>query len=318
MIAPEEVVPRQRLPRRKLSRGLIAAVVALDLAIAIGVGFWVYFDERRFGAPTAPLELRARAETCAPDRCEEVSSKVMLTWAAPAYGGDVRRYTISRDGGEIGETDGPERRFVDRFVAPGEQPRYRVRAVGDEGTGPASVGVSTAVPLPPLRAATIDGGFDVEVVMRQVDGLDSYLGVEHPSAGDEVEEDWVFYSLCDADGCDVWLDEAELTREGATLTGTSPETARCSGEEVRSRETIDVEIVAAKVVSEEWHASSIEGRIETSFDCGSRTNPRRVDVHRPARNVIRSTIEIAGDRTTLLLYARPRGGRLPLVRGVGE
>jgi hypothetical protein len=69
--------------RPKPTRRAVAFVVAIDLAIATGVGFGVYFATRRFGPPTPPRNVEATAAVCVPEECSEVSATVSLSWAPP-------------------------------------------------------------------------------------------------------------------------------------------------------------------------------------------------------------------------------------------
>jgi hypothetical protein len=262
-------------PPHGRARGLIALIVVLDVLIGVGTGFAVYFSEREYGPPTAPLEVVARAATCVPEACDRISSSVTVRWSPPVAGGEVLRYVIFRDGEEFDRVDADTRRFVDDAVRPGERRRYEVQAIGAEGRGPRSNEVTAEVPLPAKDAARLSGEYEVELTFTRIDLLSRYEGVRNPSAGDTTTQDWVLIANClaTAGACDVRLGGGGSLqlRDGGVYAGEAPTQARCAGGSVRSTTSYELRITDVAMVDGIFAVTGFEGTSEVAFTCGDGT-----------------------------------------------
>ena len=255
--------------RPKPTRRAVAFVVALDLAIATGVGFGVYFATRRFGPPTSPRGLAASATVCVPKECTEVTPSVSLTWEPPLAGGDVNRYVILRDEEEVGRLGPGSTEFTDPEVSIGQRYDYEVFAIGDEGQGRHSV-VVVRTPIPPIEHAHFAGFYGIELVFRQIDLLSRFEGVPNPAVGDRTVQEWDILSVCTPfkGACNITLFGWELIRHGRVYEGSLPSTATCGGKSVEGRQTITLRVTDADVVGRVLTVSTFMGTSEVTFTCG--------------------------------------------------
>jgi len=260
--------------RTRTSRRVIALIVAIDLAIATSVGFAVYLANRRAGAPTAPRDFRLAATTCVPDECDIISASVALSWSPPAAGGPVTSYLVFRDGRQVEELGSGELGYVDRDVVAGEKRSYSIQAVGDEGSGPMSLPLTTRLPLPPLSSARLSGTYRVELTVLRVDLLSRYEGIRNPSAGDSATQEWSLRANCletqGACAVRVGFGGNLLSRRGGiTYIGQIPAQAGCGPETVHSTTTLTLRVADAAMADGVFMATTFEGRSETDFQCGS-------------------------------------------------
>jgi hypothetical protein len=245
-------------------------VVALDLAIATGVGFGVYFATRRFGPPTPPRNVEASAAVCVPKRCSEISPTVSLSWAPPLAGGDVTTYVVLRGDVEVGRLGPASTEFTDPEVEIGQRYRYEVFAIGDEGRGRPSPVVAVRTPIPPIEHAHFAGFYGIELVFRQIDLLSRFEGVPDPAVGDRTFQEWDILPACGPfqGACNVTLFGWELARQGRSYKGSLPSTASCGGEGVEGQQTVTLRVTDAVVVGRVLTVSTFTGTSEVSFPCG--------------------------------------------------
>jgi hypothetical protein len=267
-VQPELSQPKPSRP--KPSRKVVALVVALDLAIATGVGFGVYFATRRFGPPTSPRSVRASATVCVPKECTEVTPSVSITWAPPLAGGVVNTYVIIRDGEEVARPGSGATEFSDPDVAIGRRYVYEMFAIGDEGRGRRSVPVTVRTPIPSIEHAHFAGFYGIELVFRQIDLLSRFEGVRDPAVGDRAFQEWDIVPVCAPfkGACNVALVGFELVRHGRVYRGSLPSDARCGGEEVEGRQTVTLRVTDAEVVGRVLFVSAFKGTSEVTFRCG--------------------------------------------------
>lgn len=254
--------------RPKPSRRAVAFVVALDLAIATGVGFGVYFATRRFGPPTSPRSLAASATVCVPKECTEVTPSVSLTWEPPLAGGDVNRYVILRDEEEVGRLGPGSIGFTDPDVSIGQRYDYEVFAIGDEGQGRHSV-VVVRTPIPPIEHAHFAGFYGIELVFRQIDLVSRFEGVPNPAVGDRTFQEWDILPVCTPfeGACNITLFGWELVRHGRVYEGSLPSTATCGGERVEGRRIVTLRVTDADVMGRVLTVSTFTGMSEVTFSC---------------------------------------------------
>lgn len=256
--------------RAKPSRRAAAFVVAIDLALATGVGFGVYFAARRFGPPTPPRNVEASAALCVPEKCREITASVSLSWMRPLAGGEVSRYVVLRGGEEVGRFEPDATEFADPDVDIGTRYDYEVFAIGDEGRGRPSPVVSVRTPLPSIEHAHFGGFYGVRLVFRQIDLLDRFEGVPNPAVGDRTFQEWNVLPGCTAfqGACNATLFGWELVRDGREYTGTLPSDASCGHERVESTQTVTLHVKKAKVVGRVLTVLTFTGVSQVDFPCG--------------------------------------------------
>lgn len=256
--------------RPKPTRRAVAFVVAIDLAIATGVGFGVYFTTRRFGPPTPPRNVEATAAVCVPEECREVSATVSLSWAPPIAGGEVTTYVVLRGREEVARLGPASAEFTDPDVDIGQRYHYEVFAIGEEGRGRPAPTVSVRTPVPSIEHAHFGGFYGIELVFRQIGLLSRFEGVPDPAVGDRTSQEWDIVSVCAPlqGACNVTLFGWELDRRGRVYKGTIPSTAFCGGRRVEGRQTVTLRVTDAAVVGRVLFVSTFEGMSEVSFPCG--------------------------------------------------
>lgn len=256
--------------RPKPTRRAVAFVVAIDLAIATGVGFGVYFTTRGFGPPTPPRNVEATAAVCVPEECREVSATVSLSWAPPIAGGEVTTYVVLRGREEVARLGPASAEFTDPDVDIGQRYHYEVFAIGEEGRGRPAPTVSVRTPVPSIEHAHFAGFYGIELVFRQIGLLSRFEGVPDPAVGDRTSQEWDIVSVCAPlqGACNVTLFGWELDRRGRVYKGTIPSTAFCGGRRVEGRQTVTLRVTDAAVVGRVLFVSTFEGMSEVSFPCG--------------------------------------------------
>ena len=256
--------------RPKPTRRAVALVVALDLAIATGVGFGVYFATRRFGPPTPPRNVEATAAVCVPEECREVTATVSLSWAPPIAGGEVITYVVLRDQEEVARLGPASAEFTDPDVDIGRRYDYEVFAIGDEGRGRPAATVSVRTPVPSIEHAHFAGFYGVDLVFRQIGLLSRFEGVPDPAVGDRTFQEWDIVSVCAPfqGACNVTLFGWELERRGRVYKGTLPGRAFCGDRRVEGRQTVTLRVTDAAVVGRVLFVSTFEGVSEVDFPCG--------------------------------------------------
>ena len=256
--------------RPKPTKRAVAFVVAIDLAIATGVGFGVYFATRRFGPPTPPRNVEATAAVCVPEECSEVSATVSLSWAPPIAGGEVTTYVVLRGREEVARLGPASAEFTDPDVDIGQRYHYEVLAIGEEGRGRPAPTVSVRTPVPSIEHAHFAGFYGIELVFRQIGLLSRFEGVPDPAVGDRTFQEWDIVSVCAPfqGACNVTLFGWELDRRGRMYKGTLPSTGFCGGRRVEGRQTVTLRVTDAAVVGRVLFVSTFEGMSEVSFPCG--------------------------------------------------
>lgn len=256
--------------RPKPTRRAVAFVVAIDLAIATGVGFGVYFATRRFGPPTPPRNVEATAAVCVPEECREVSATVSLSWAPPIAGGEVTTYVVLRGREEVARLGPASAEFTDPDVDIGQRYHYEVFAIGEEGRGRPAPTVSVRTPVPSIEHAHFAGFYGIELVFRQIGLLSRFEGVPDPAVGDRTFQEWDIVSVCAPlqGACNVTLFGWELDRRGRVYKGAIPSTAFCGGRRVEGRQTVTLRVTDAALVGRVLFVSTFEGMSEVSFPCG--------------------------------------------------
>lgn len=224
---------------------------------------------------SAPQATTAAEEPPAPEppssfTAEAAPFEVVLTWELPTE--DVQRFELFRDGAPLATRSGSASSYTDDDVVPGQVYDYQIAAATDELVT-TRVNVSTETPVPPLRAARLEGTFNIATRFTSKTGYGDYT---RPNFG------WRFVPRCKEGPCDVaWRDiheprfRARLERRGARYSGryTGVFTIECEGN--RSTSTVDLElsVVAGAAIDGEWLATRVRGTIDQSeveqFGCRS-------------------------------------------------
>jgi hypothetical protein len=209
----------------------------------------------------APTEIQPPTAFTA-ERAEAFS--VDLSWAAPTGEPAAERFTVFRDGTFVAAVSGTQLAYTDDGVSPGRTYDYEVVArAGELVSEPATTEATT--PTPPLRAARLEGVFNVRTKVVSSSGYSRLGGA--PVYG------WRFRPRCPAGPCDVrWRDlqrafiRAVLDRRGGRYRGTYTGffNAFCSGSKTTSTVTIDLKVTRARAVEGEWRATRLEGTLEQS------------------------------------------------------
>jgi hypothetical protein len=221
------------------------------------------------GPAQSPTDLRA----------EPTAFAVRLNWTAPAEGPEIERYALYRDGAWLTFLSGSETEYSDDGVLPGKEYSYAIEArAGKTASGRTSVSVET--PVPSLRAARLEGFFNVRTRITSQSGYGDY---DAPTFG------WSFTPSCREGACDVrWRDlhtkriHGKLARHGARYRGsyTGDFYMECSGAQATTSLEIDLKVVKARVVDDEWRATRVVGTIDQSeaAQLGCRSSEARLAV----------------------------------------
>ncbi len=222
------------------------------------------------GPPDAPTDVTAKARACAPPKCDTVHGEVEVAWSAS--GGDPTKYTISRDGFQVGTTEGDQTGFIDEDAGLGEKVSYTVTATNAEGTSSESAAGTVKIPVPPLTAAQLSGTYRVVETVTRATFLGRFEGIDSPTPGDTTTSTWTFSPTCHSNegACPtkIFGDNPPLKPKGRVYTGSpNQEKARCnSGSAVPTDNDYRLVITKAKVTST-WTVSAFTGTYSVSFTC---------------------------------------------------
>lgn len=246
--------------RKTVSIALVGA--ALTASGCMGGGG----DEAATTSAAPPATSTAEEEPPAPLPPSDFAAdatpfEVVLTWEPPPA--DVQRFELFRDGASLAIVTGSTTSFTDEDVTPGQAYAYQIAAqAGEQVTERVNADVVT--PVPPLRAARLDGTFDIATRFTSKVG---YGGYSRPSFG------WRFVPRCRTGPCAVLLRDihdtrirAQLARRGPRYVGTyrGPFTIACEGNPSTSTVDVALRVVAAGAIDGEWLATRVRGTIEQS------------------------------------------------------
>ena len=263
---PPAPTPVSRKPSsaRLLLKGLLGAIVASGVAVAVAL--W-------FAQPDIPAEPTLATPSAAPDRLRAVEGLTVTqqgtwtadpgTWRLSVTWGSVEgatSYVISRDGRRIDETDATE--YVDDTVTPEGRYRYEVVAVGTgrSRSKPARVRFRTE-PLP-SAAARVQGRWLLRLKVQSSSIFTS---------GGRILI--VFTPNCREGPCPVgWeFEDAPNTgtarNAGARYEGSGVGgflTLDCHGGTVSSTVTLEFRVMKAHTVRKAWRATEISGTLTES------------------------------------------------------
>lgn len=194
----------------------------------------------------------------------------MLTWELPAE--EVERFELFRDGASLATQSGSATSYTDEDVVPGQAYDYQIASASDDLVT-ARVNANTTTAVPPLRAARLDGTFNITTRFTSKVGYGDYA---RPNFG------WRFELRCPEGPCNVaWRGihnrrvRGRLERRGARYSGTyiGPFTIACEGNPSTSTVDLTLKVVAAAAIDGEWLATRVRGTIEQTetaqFGCRS-------------------------------------------------
>ncbi|MGH2572844.1 MAG: fibronectin type III domain-containing protein [Actinomycetota bacterium] len=187
---------------------------------------------------------------------------VELSWTQPPGGGQIVGYSVYRNGDLAGRATPPATTFTDDEVDPGKDYTYELAATG-VGIVSERASVTVKTKVPPLRAARVEGTFDVRA--KQVSQFGYIEDFEPFTLG------WRFRPKCDSGPCDiVWSDvlfrsfRATLDRKGLNYSGS--DSGRWTGQcgtvtNLTATMTIEFRVVKARGRGGEWRATRLVGTL---------------------------------------------------------
>lgn len=202
----------------------------------------------------APAALKAKAG----------GFSVTLTWSQPSAGTPVESYEIYRDGDLVATVEASATAYEDDEVLPGRRYSYAVEALGG-GASSQSVSVSAETKTPPLKAARVEGVFNVRFERISSSGYSRLAG--------KFSRGWEFKPRCATGPCAVrWNDVGEkslravLPLRGAKYRGSDSGkfNTRCGETMTVSSLTIEFRVTKAKAMSGDWRATRLEGTVTQS------------------------------------------------------
>jgi hypothetical protein len=198
---------------------------------------------------------------------------VVLSWSAPTNSARIVGYELSRDGRFLESIEPEGTTFTDFDVKPGRSYSYAMRSKG-QGMTSEPVATDVKIRIPPIKAARLEGDFDVHAKVKSQTGYESF--------GGPTSFAWVFRAKCREGPCDVvWKDlidkriHARLNEKRGTYTGDYKGIylSRCRGSRSISSVHLVLKIVKARAVGGVWRATRIEGTLTNSetpqFGCVS-------------------------------------------------
>jgi hypothetical protein len=217
-------------------------------------------------APTAsaPQAGSTPAEPPAPEppssfTVEATPFEVVLAWDPPPE--EVERFEIFRDGRFLATQSGASTSYTDDDVVPGQAYEYEIgSATGEVETERVSADAET--PVPPLRAARLEGTFNIATRFTSKTGYGDY---SRPSYG------WRFVPRCREGACNVaWRDihdrgfRSRLERHGPRYRGsyTGEIGMACEDAPMTTTIEVDLRVVAAEAIDGEWIATRLRGTID--------------------------------------------------------
>ena len=185
----------------------------------------------------------------------------MLTWEPPTE--DVERFELFRDGARLATQSGSASSYTDDDVVPGQVYDYQIAAATDELVT-TRVNVSTETPVPPLRAARLEGTFNIATRFTSKTGYGDYT---RPSFG------WRFVPRCQAKAPATWPGGTSTTPAsalGSSAKGPLQRQVHRGDRESSARGTDDLDdrrrsrVVAGAALDGEWLATRLRGTIDQS------------------------------------------------------
>jgi hypothetical protein len=188
---------------------------------------------------------------------------ISLSWSGPAGDPEVDVYALYRNGAEVIRLDASDTTYVDDGLTPGRDYRYEIEAHAGELISE-RVALEATTRVPPLRAARVDGVFNVRTKELSASG---YVERSVPIYG------WRFRPRCAEGACDVrWSDlqrkrirsvlERRGTRYGGTYKGLF--NVRCGTAQATSVVEIRLKVEAARPIAGEWRATRLTGTLSHS------------------------------------------------------
>ena len=189
---------------------------------------------------------------------------VELDWSPPSGGAEVLGYEVRRGRSVLEIVSRTSTSLIDDDVRPGKKYTYEVRA---RGKGKVSEPASAAVRIkvPPLRAARIEGDFNVIAKVVSKTGYSRF--------GQGTTFGWHFKPKCRAGACAVvWRDvfakrfHAILKRKGGRYVGnyTGFFLVKCAGTNSTSSVDLDLKVKKARAIAGQWRATRLGGTLTSS------------------------------------------------------
>jgi hypothetical protein len=188
---------------------------------------------------------------------------VVLTWSAPSDSAKVFVYEVTRNGKVLESVDPDMTTLTDFDVGPGKSYTYEIRSKGaGQTSAPATTDVEIRVP--PLSAARLEGGFNVNTKLVERSGYSEF----RPFAFG-----WHFKPKCDEGACNVvWRDvsdrhvHAVLKRKHKRYEGdyNGVFIIQCGGTRSVSSVHVSLEVKKARDIGGEWRVTRFVGTLSNS------------------------------------------------------
>ena len=189
---------------------------------------------------------------------------VELTWTAPSGGAEVSGYEVRRGDSVLRVLSASSTTLTDDDVRPGRKYTYEVRARG-MGKYSDPVSAEVRIKVPPLKAARIEGDFNVIAKVVSKTGYTRF--------GSSPTFGWHFKPKCGRGACDVlWRDvfakrvHANLERRGGHYAGnfTGFFAVKCGGSNSTSSVDLEITVKKARAIAGEWRATKLAGMLTSS------------------------------------------------------
>lgn len=256
-------------PARRPASGVVALVVVMAVAAAVGVVVATSGGPSTAVSPGAPRDLRARAHVCVAPTCERIETTVALAWTAPS--GDAEMIEVLVDGSVLARLDPDTTGYEVHDLWIDRPYTFGVRAIGAEGASPVSA-LDVRTPVPPPEEAQLDGSYRVRETVRGATNLSTLEGMDNPLPGADVSTTWSFSASCDDDAgaCPAdWFRWGPLVNDGRRYEGTfRSQPASCSGGR-RTPTTTRMRLVVERGEASggRWFVGRFHGIMTLRFTC---------------------------------------------------
>jgi len=186
---------------------------------------------------------------------------VTLTWSPSTGTVSVDTYNVYRNERLLGFAQGTETTYSDKTVVPGRSYTYEVLARGGNVESERAA-VQVKVAKPSLRAARVEGPFNVKATATSHSGYSQFTG--------SFTTGWEFRPKCRAGACSVvWQDlaakgfKATLKDSKGKYTGsdTGNFNAKCGSSDVDTILSISFTVAKAKAGVASWSATKLTGTL---------------------------------------------------------
>jgi hypothetical protein len=264
---PEAAIPPPEPPRRDGRTGwFVIGAVALVVAIVAGV---VVSTRQGTDLPATPSGSVAPSPVLSAPGGLVGSARgfsVTLTWSPSTGTVPVGTYNVYRNERLLGSVQGTQTTYSDTSVVPGRSYTYEVLAHAESIESQRAT-VQVKVAKPSLRAARVEGTFNVKATATSHSGYTQFTG--------SFTTGWKFRPKCDTGACNVvWQDlaakgfKATLKDAKGKYTGsdTGNFNAKCGSSNAETSLSISFTVAKAKAGVASWDATKLTGTLTQTED----------------------------------------------------